>query len=102
MPEVGLERVNFAKIVFSLSVDRTRLDGNRLLRTGKARSITTVDDKIAENAVYDFTVEAVDGGPAAGDSLSLTLYGADLMFDGHTFAPGSGAGLVSGDIVVRP
>ncbi len=64
MPEMGLERVIFAKIVFSLSVDSVRLDGNRLVQTGKARSITTVDDKIAENAVYDFTVEAVDGGPA--------------------------------------
>ncbi len=89
-------------IVFSLSVDSLRLDGNRLVQTGKARSITTVDNEIAENAVYDFTVEAVDGGPAAGDSFSLTLHGAGLMFDGHTFAPGSGAGLVSGDIVVRP
>ena len=64
-------------------------------------------DERVENAVYDFTVEAVDGeavdaGPADGDSFSLTLHGADLMFDGHTFAPGSGAGLVSGDIVVRP
>ncbi len=102
MPEMGLERVNFGMIVFSLSVDSVRLDGNRLVQTGKARSITTVDEKIAENAVYDFTVEAVVGGPAAGDSFSLTLHGADLMFDGHTFAPGSGAGLVSGDIVVRP
>ena len=59
-------------------------------------------DERVENAVYDFTVEAVDGeavdgeavdgeavdgGPAAGDSFSLTLHGADLMFDGHTFAP---------------
>ena len=107
MPEMGLDRANFAMIVFSLSVDSLRLDGNRLVQTGKARSITTVDDKIAENAVYDFTVEAVDGGavdggPGAGDSFSLTLHGADLMFDGHTFAPGSGAGLVSGDIVIGP
>ncbi len=80
LPEMGLERVNFAIIVFGLSVDRVRLDGNRLLQTGKARSITTVDEKIVENAVYDFTVEAVDGeavdaGPADGDSFSLTLHG---------------------------
>ncbi len=101
LPEMGLERVNFAIIVFGLSVDRVRLDGNRLLQTGKARSITTVDEKIVENAVYDFTVEAVDGeavdaGPADGDSFSLTLHGADLMFDGHTFAPGSGGAGVRG------
>ncbi len=107
MPEMGLERVNFGMIVFSLSVDSVRLDGNRLVQTGPARSITTVDEKIVENAVYDFTVEAVDGeavdaGPADGDSFSLTLHGAGLMFDGHTFAPGSGAGLVSGDIVIDP
>ena len=102
MAEMGLDRVNFGMIVFSLSVDSVRLDGNRLVQTGKARSITTVDEKIAENAVYDFTVEAVDGGPGTGDSFSLTLHGANLMFDGHTFAPGSGAGLVSGDIIIDP
>ncbi len=74
-------------------------------------------DERVEGAVYDFTIkavgveavgveavngEAVNGGPMAGDSFSLTLHGADLIFDGHTFAPGSGAGLVPGDIVVRP
>ncbi len=89
-------------------------------------------DERVEGAVYDFTIkavgveavgveavngeavgveavngEAVNGGPVAGglmagESFSLTLHGADLMFDGHTFAPGSGAGLVPGDIVVRP
>ncbi len=52
-------------------------------------------DERVEGAAYDFTVEvvngkAVDGGPVAGDSFSLTLHGADLMFDGHTFAPGIG------------
>lgn len=54
-------------------------------------------DERVEGAAYDFTVEAVNG-----DSFSLTLHGADRTFDGHTFAPGSGTGLVSGDIVVRP
>lgn len=100
--EMGLERANFGMIVFSLSVDSFKVDGRRLKQTGQARSITTVNETIAENAVYEFTVEAVDGGPAADDSFSLTLHGAGLMFDGHTFAPGSGAGLVSGDIVIRP
>ena len=101
-PAMGLDQVNFGMIVFSLSVDSFRVDGNRLTQTGKARSITTVNETIAENAVYDFTVEAEDGGPAGDDSFSLTLHGAGLMFDDHTFAPGSGLGLVSGDIVIRP
>ncbi len=58
-------------------------------------------DERVENAVYDFTVaavdgEAVDGEAVEGDSFSLIRHGADLMFDGHAFAPGSGAGLASG------
>ena len=69
MPEMGLERVNFGMIVFSLSVDSVRLDGNRLVQTGNARLITTVDEKIAENAVYDFTVEAVDGEAVDGEAV---------------------------------
>jgi hypothetical protein len=70
--------------------------------TDTARSITTVNNKVAEDALYQFTVEAVDGGPAANDSFSLTLHGANLMFDDHTFAPGSGSGIASGDIEIRP
>jgi hypothetical protein len=35
--------------------------------------------------IYQFTVEAVDGGAAEDDRFSMTLHGADLMFDGHTF-----------------
>ena len=101
-PKMGLDQVNFGMIVFSLSVDNVRVDGNRFTQTGKVRSITTVNEKIVENAVYDFTVDAVDDGPAGNDSFSLTLHGAGLMFDDHTFAPGSGLGLVSGDIVIRP
>jgi hypothetical protein len=52
--------------------------------------------------IYQFTVEAVDGGAAEDDRFSMTLHGADLMFDGHTFAPGQGSGIVSGDVVIRP
>ena len=101
LPEMGLERVNFAIIVFGLSVDRVRLDGNRLLQTGKARSITTVDEKIVENAVYDFTVEAVDGeavdaGPADGDSFSLTLHGADRCLTAIPLRPDRARGWCPG------
>ncbi len=99
---MGLDLVNFGMIVFSLSVDDVRVHGNRFTQTGKARSITTVNEKITENAVYDFRVEAEDGGPARRDSFSLTLHGAGLIFDGHTFAPGSRPGLVSGDIFILP
>ena len=70
--------------------------------TGTARSITTVNDQVAENALYQFTVVAIDGGTPEKDSFSLTLHGANQMFDGHTFAPGSGSGIASGDIEIRP
>ncbi len=66
---MGLQKMNFAIIVFGLSVVRVRLDGNRLQQTGKARSIATVDEKIVENAVYDFTVEAVDGEAVDGEAV---------------------------------
>lgn len=101
-PEMKLDHVNFGMIVFSLRVDSFDVDGSHLKQIGRARSITTVDEKIVENAVYDFTVEAEDGGSAANDSFSLTLHGPGLMFDGHTFAPGSGVGLVSGGVVIGP
>jgi hypothetical protein len=101
-PKMNLDKVNFGMIVFSLEVDRFESSGNRVKMTGRAQSITTVNDKIAENATYRFTVEAMDGGPAAKDRFSLTLHGANLMFDGHTFAPGSGTGIVSGDVVIQP
>ena len=70
--------------------------------TGRARSITTVNDNIVENAVYQYKVEATDGGAAGKDSFSMTLQGKDLMFDEHTFAPTKGGGLVSGNVVIRP
>ena len=101
-PQMKLEQVNFGMIVFSLGVDEFDAADGRVKMTGRARSITTVNSDIAENAVYRFTVEATDGGPAAQDSFSLTLHGANLMFDGHTFAPGSGSGIASGDIEIGP
>ncbi len=101
-PMMKLEQVNFGMIVFSVKVDRFSAADQQLMMTGTARSITTVNSEIAENAIYGFTVEATDGGPAANDSFSLTLHGVSLMFDGHTFAPGSGSGVTSGDIVIRP
>jgi hypothetical protein len=101
-PNMKLEQVNFGMVVFSLEVDGFNAADGRVKMTGRARSITTVDNNIAENAVYKFTVEAIDGGPAAKDSFSLTLHGANLMFDGHTFAPGSGSGVTSGDVVIQP
>ena len=101
-PKMKLEKVNFGMVVFSLKVDTFNAANGRVKMTGSARSISTVNDKVAENAVYKFTVEAIDGGPAEKDSFSLTLHGANLMFDGHTFAPGSGAGVASGDVVIQP
>ena len=101
-PSMKLDKVNFGMIVFSIDVDRFDIADHRVKMTGTARSITTINDTVAENALYRFSVEAVDGGPAANDSFSLTLHGANLMFDGHTFAPGSGSGIASGDIDIRP
>ena len=101
-PKMKLEQVNFGMVVFSVKVDRFSAADHRVMMAGTARSITTVNSEVAENAIYSFTVEATDGGPAANDSFSLTLHGANLMFDGHTFAPGSGSGVTSGDIVIRP
>lgn len=101
-PAMGLEGVNFGMIVFSLGVDGFEAADGRVNMTGSARSITTVDDAIAENAVYRFTVEAVDGGPPGSDRFSMTLHGEGLMFHDHTFAPPEGEGLVAGDIVIGP
>jgi hypothetical protein len=101
-PSMNVDQVNFGMIVFSVNVDQFDVADRRVKMTGAARSITTVNDKVVENALYRFTVEAVDGGPITDDSFSLTLHGANLMFDGHTFAPGSGSGIASGDIVIRP
>ncbi len=101
-PSMKLDKVNFGMIVFSIDVDQFDIADHRVKMTGTARSITTINDKVAENALYRFSVEAVDGGPAANDSFSLTLHGANLMFDGHTFAPGSGSGIASGDIDIQP
>jgi hypothetical protein len=99
-----LEQVNFGMVVYSLAVDSFAVEGNQATMTGQARSITTVNDKIVENALYDFTVQAVDGGSPTADSYSMTLYGEGLMFHDHTFAPVAEvrAGLTNGDIVIRP
>lgn len=99
-PNMGLENANFGMIVFSLSVTEFQVVGNQVTMTGRARSLTTVNENLVENAVYDYTVEAVDGGTPENDRFSMTLHGQGLMFDGHTFEPQEGAGLVSGDIVI--
>ena len=99
-PNMGLENANFSMIVFSLSVTDFLVDGKRVTMKGKARSLTTVNENLVENAVYDYTVEAIDGGDPANDRFNMTLNGTGLMFDGHTFAPQAVAGLVSGDIVI--
>lgn len=101
-PTMGLDQANFGMIVFSLSVDEFENDGKRIRMSGTARSITTVNDAVAENGLYRFVVEAEDGGEPSMDRFSLTMHGSELMFDGHTFAPGTGLGVVSGDVVIRP
>lgn len=101
-PKMGLDKVNFGMVVYSLNVASFKAVHNRVTMTGLARSITTVNDKIVENAVYQFRVEAVDGGAPAQDSFSMALEGKGLMFDGHTFAPSAEKGLVAGDVVIRP
>ena len=101
-PKMKLERVNFGMVVYSLNVTSFKAINNRVTMIGQARSITTVNEKIVENAVYQFKVEAVDGGPAAQDTFSMALEGKGLMFDGHKFEPAVGAGLVGGDVVIHP
>ncbi len=99
-----LELVNFGMIVYSLEVESFIVEGNQVTMTGQARSITTVNEAIVENAVYAFTVTAVDGGSPVADSYSMTLYGEGLMFHEHTFEPVAEvrAGLTIGDIVIQP
>ncbi len=99
-PNMGLENANFGMIVFSLSVTEFQVVANQVTMKGRARSLTTVNENLVENAIYDYTVEAVDGGAPGDDRFSMTLHGEGLMFDEHTFAPQAGAGLVSGDIVI--
>jgi len=100
-PAMHLDHVNFGMIVYSLKVSSFRVHGHTLTMTGKARSITTVNENIVENAVYTFKVSAVDAGSPANDSFSMSMRGNGLLFDGHTFAPAAGAGLTEGDIVIR-
>jgi hypothetical protein len=102
-PDMHMNKVNFGMVVFSLEIRSFEVTNNRVTMTGLARSITTMNQWIMENAIYDFKVEAVDGGPPAQDSFSMTLKGWGLMFDEHVFRPaGAAAGLVSGDVVIRP
>ena len=50
-----------------------------------------------------FTFDRHSMSCAAQDSFSMTLKGWGLLFDEHLFRPaGAAAGLVSGDIVIRP
>ncbi len=99
-----LELVNFGMIVYSVEVDSFKVGQNGVTMTGRARSITTVNDKIVENEIYGFTLRAVDGGSPVADSFSMTLIGPGLLFDEHTFQPGAEghAGLTNGDIVIQP
>ena len=99
-PHMGLDQVNFGMIVYSLEVSSFKVEGNQVTMTGQARSITTVNDKIVENALYQFTAEAIDGGLPVVDRFSMTLYGEGLMFDDHTFEPLASAGLTEGDIII--
>jgi len=100
-----MNKVNFGMVVFSLEISSFEVTNNRVTMTGLARSITTMNQWIIENAIYDFKVEAVDGGPPAQDSFSMTARGMGSYLLGpgmptiFTFDP---AGLVSGDIVIRP
>ena len=100
-PHMELDQVNFGMIVYSLKVDSFKVDKNRVTMTGQARSITTVNEKIVENAVYEFTVEAIDGGLPAADRFSMKLQGQGLMFNDHSFEPVASAGLTEGDIIIH-
>jgi hypothetical protein len=101
---MNAENANFGMIVYSLNVKSFTVTKNEVTMTGQARSITTINDKIVENAVYDFTVHAMDGGSPTADKFSMTLNGPGLMFDKHTFEPSPDAkpGLTNGDIVIQP
>ncbi len=46
-----LEQANFGMVVFSVSVDRNDVADHRATMSGTARSITTVNDTVAENAL---------------------------------------------------
>jgi hypothetical protein len=87
-------------IVYSVEVSSFKVEQNQVTMTGQARSITTVNDKIVENALYQFTVEAVDGGLPLADRFKMTLHGQGLMFDDHAFEPVVSAGLTEGDITI--
>jgi len=68
--EMGLQEVNFGMLVYSVEVTSFVVDGNRVHMTGKARSITTVNEEIVENAIYRFEVEAINGGPPEQEETS--------------------------------
>ena len=91
-PQMGLENANFGMIVFSLSVTSFRVDGKRVTMEGEARSLTTVNEDLVENAVYDYTVSAVDGGDPENDRFSMTLYGGGLCSTTTASSPGQARG----------
>lgn len=99
-PQFKLKNVNFGMIVASTKITSYEVSGNTVTIKGTARSLTTVNEKIIENAIYNFTATAVDGGPPSKDTFSMTLKGEGLLFNGATFTAAKGTGLVSGDLVI--
>ncbi len=97
-PAMKLQNVNFGMVVYSLKHTRFEVKDKTVRIEGTARSITTVNDKMIENAVYRFEAVAVDNSAdGSKDTWVMTLYGKGLMFDKHPF--GTDKGLVSGNIV---
>ncbi len=99
-PNFKLKNVNFGMIVASTKITSYEVSGNTVTVKGKARSLTTVNEKIIENAIYNFTVTAVDGGPPSKDTFSMSLKGDGLLFNGTSFTALKGTGLVSGNLVI--
>ena len=103
-PSFKLKDVNFAMVVTATKIDKFKVDKKSKTVTieGTAQSLTTVNEAIAENTTYRFTVTAVDKGAGNTDTTVLRLFApkgvTGLLFDKHSF--GTEKGLVSGDIVV--
>lgn len=93
----GLE--NFSMVVYSEEVNATQIIGRMAVQWGKARSITIENGDVIESTFYDYVVIVRDDSEAGGeDAWSMTLWGADLMFDGVTFS----GPVATGDLVVQP
>lgn len=99
-PHMKLEKVNFGMVMYSVAISKFEVMGNRVSIAGTARSITSVNEKIVENALYSFTVEAADNGSPGQDVWSMKIMGSGLMFDGAVFETKPGVGLTSGDVVI--